>query len=175
MNKKVFDQLFIQESLKAESWEALSEDSCFAWSESLLEKYKDQVDWERISSNRGILWTDSMLDKFKFRVNWKKLSQTNNEILFSVRRLKKYIDFWDWSEISDYCYIEWTIELVDEFKERIDWNVFINSRHQKSVFSMAFVEQFYEHIPLSRIKDSQLWNSLVEESAKELTHKLLAE
>lgn len=181
MKNNEFSEQFLQESLEIDSWARLSEDSDFAWNENLLEKYKDKVDWDKISANSGILWTQSMLEKFYRKINWKELSGSDNKNLFSTPNLKKYADNWNWQEISKNSDIEWTLEKIEELKEFIDWKEFINKhslwcrREKSSYYSFDFFEKFREYIPATRIKDSALWDNLVEEKARKLAERLTGE
>lgn len=49
---------FMAKVLEDAAWSKLSER--FAWSEQLLEKYKDKVAWKEISGNGNIAWSTSV-------------------------------------------------------------------------------------------------------------------
>ena len=46
-----------------EAWDILSEE--FDWTESLLEKYQENLNWKSISENSQIKWNLTMLEKSK--------------------------------------------------------------------------------------------------------------
>ena len=73
MEKKMLNNDFILSIAEQEAWDKLSSE--LHWSETMLEKFKDNVNWEEISSNSEIFWTISMLKKFSYRIDWNELSR----------------------------------------------------------------------------------------------------
>lgn len=62
--------------IKEDAWKYLWK---LAWSEALLEKFKDRADWETVSGNRDIA-ANSI---FKNRINWSKLNRDFSKSLLS--------------------------------------------------------------------------------------------
>lgn len=160
--KASYDQMF--QNIESEAWSNLSRD--YHWNESLLEMYKDKVDWDEITSNHDIEWNVSMLEKFKDKINWKILSSTTQNSLLVPEILERFIDRWDWKELSKNCHIP--IETIRKMADYIDWKELITYNYREDIYGMAFYKEFADRIPESDLKDSCLWHVIVEEKVTTL-------
>lgn len=142
-NKDKADLIYNEliETAKKLAWEEHSGN--FAWTEELLEKYKDKVDWSEVSRNCEMQWTNTMLEKFKHLLDWKELSQ----VISNVELLDKFIDRWDWGEI-------------------------INSHYLTRHFNKEFLNKYIDHIPMINIKKTTLWRTLLVEEVKRIEHQI---
>jgi hypothetical protein len=177
MTKSLNDE-FMQQVATEQAWKNLSEE--FPWTESLLEKYFEKVDWKVISGNRNINWTIPMLQKFAKKIDWKVLSEHIDEDWFTEAHLEIFKDKWDWTEISSSDLLI-SSSLIDKYIDYVDWAVLIGEGHyyhneiQNDLFdAIDFYEKYKEHIPMSKIQDSQLWNKIVENRAKQLKSEILS-
>ena len=69
-----FNNQYLLKCATKEAWDILSEE--FDWTESLLEKYQENLNWEGISENSLIKWNLTMLYKFKDRLHRDILSKS---------------------------------------------------------------------------------------------------
>lgn len=173
VTKKLTNE-FMEKILNDSAWKELSKD--FAWTEQMLEKYKNRVDWKEISSNSNIVWTLAMLERFKKLVDWQELSSTSCETILTEACLEQFKDYWNWSELSNNTSLELTYELIDKFIDQWDWSELIyRSRwRDETLYSVDFLERYADKIPSSKLQDSCLWRQLVEERAKEVKFEVIA-
>lgn len=172
MATKNWNNDFMNKVLEEAAWEELSRE--FAWTEQLLEKYRDKVVWKGISNNYNIIWTIPMIEKFKNKINWDELSDSSNDHLFTVENLEKYKDYWNWHKLSRNSNLELTHALLEQFAEYWDWNDIIDSYKLEELYSMEFLEKYKDYIPASSLHHSRLWNKLIEDEKKQLKIQILS-
>lgn len=172
MATKKLTNEFMEKSLNDSAWKELSGD--FQWTEQMLEKHKDKVDWKEISNNSNIVWTPAMLEKFKKDIDWKELSKTSCETILTEECLEQFKEYWDWTELSDNSDIELNYQLIDRFIDQWNWSVLIDCWHSDELYNIEFLERYADKIPSSKLQNSRLWESLVEERAKDLKHEVIA-
>ena len=156
-----------------DAWKELS--GRFNWSENLLEKYQDKLDWNEISENRKIQWTIPMLDKFKDRINWDVFSMNPNKHLLTEAFIEAFQDKWNWSKLSDCYYLNITYKLLDKFADKWDWEKIIDRFHHSPVYEgkgMDFYLKYQEYIPANKLKNSRLWNEIVEQQKQQLIEEI---
>ena len=129
---------------------------------------KDKVDWECISMNSSIHWTVAMLQKFQGRIDWKALSRTGQKSLLCPEVVGKFENRWDWSELSGNS--DLPEDTIEKFADRIVWRELLNSYRgrDEKLFSMAFLHKFEKYISASILKESNLWDALVDEKRDDL-------
>jgi hypothetical protein len=137
-------------------WTELCQNQSIRWSEELIEKFKSRIDWDALSKsiinrcgrNSNPSFRDwDIVKKFESRWNWHLLSGSSENI--PVEILEQFIDKWDWKELIDNRYINWSFELFEKFKR---------------------------YIPVSdfdTLKRSGLWNDLVEIEQQIIVGKIL--
>lgn len=162
---------FMAKVLEDAAWAKLSER--FAWSEQLLEKYKDKVAWKETSGNGHIVWTSSMLEKFKNKINWDELSSSDNEDLFSAANLEKFKDYWNWHELSGNSSLKLTQALLEQFADYWDWSEIIEG-YREDLYGIDFFEKYQDHIPASALQSSRLWMLMVKEEENNLKMQILS-
>ena len=70
-----------------------------------------------------------LIDKFQGKWNWKKLSE-NISLDWSEDLIDTFIDLWSWEHSSDTeglisnAYLPWSVEFIEKYKEKIDWEYF---------------------------------------------------
>ena len=128
------------------------------------------MDWKEVSDNDAMYWTDSMLETFKDNIDWETLSRSHSVSLLRVENLEKYKDRWDWKELSDSRVIQWSLELIDRFIEYWDWEALISNYklNDLNLFNRSFLEKYRQYIPESKLKNSYLWDYLLDEKVREL-------
>lgn len=164
---------YLSQKIEEEAWKKISEQ--FPWTETLLEKFKNEVKWNRISYNSNILWTTSMLDKFKNLINWDILSYCNNKTLFNSRNLERYKDYWNWQSLSESQEVEFSYELIDKFIEKWKWEKLINNYNSSIhiLFCKEFLYRYKDYIPIMKLHDSHLWDCIINEQTEKIHIKLL--
>ncbi len=157
-----------------QAWKRLSAN--FGWTESLLEKYSDNVDWTEISGNRNIVWTIPMLQKFSDKIDWKVLSERFGEEWFTKAHLEAFKDKWDWNELSENFWIELTEEMIEKFADRWNWNRIIR-RFVESFYDsrgIDFYEKYKDYIPTNDIQYTNLWRGIIDQQTKQLMDEIMA-
>ena len=172
MATKVLSNEFMQNIATEEAWKELS--SNFNWSESLLEKYQDKVNWDEISENRNIRWTISMVHTFRKDINWDKFSAYADESILTEYYIEVFKDKWNWHELSNNGNVPMTDELLEKFADRWDWEQIIDS-YCHNIYdkrAIEFYEKFKDYIPVSKLQNTYLWRSIVEQRAKQLAEEI---
>ena len=168
MATKVLSNEFMQNIATEEAWKELS--SNFNWSETTLEKYQDKVNWDEISSNSNIRWTIPMIQKFQKKINWDKFSDYADENILTESYLEAFKEKWNWHNLSNNGRVQMTDELLEKYADRWDWGEIIDS-YCNDVYSkrpIEFYEKFKDYIPASKLQNTYLWRSIVEQRAKQL-------
>ena len=156
-----------------EAWNILSEE--FDWTESLLEKYQENLNWKSISENRQIKWNLTMLDKFKERLHWDILSKEIHSEQIIPEILEKFKERWDWYKLSANWHIDLTCETIDKYAECWDWKELIDHRFTSNPYEtdpIGFYEKYKKYIPHYILKDSSLWESIVNVRKEQLISTL---
>ena len=176
MAKTINDE-FMQQVATEQAWKDLSE--TFSWTETLLEKYSENVDWKLISTNGNIHWTISMLKKFSRKLDWSEISRNIDKEWFTEAHLEELKDKWDWS-ILTYFY-QLSEKLVDKYIDYIDWESFIGEKFNSGGLprddnfdAIAFYEKYKEHIPMSTFHESELWKKIVEQLRRKLMKEIMS-
>ena len=164
-----------------EAWKELSGN--FNWSEALLEKYQDKVNWDEISENRNIRWTIPMIQKFQKKINWEKFSDYANENVLTETIIEAFKDKWNWHNLSNNGNVPMTDELLEKYADRWDWSVIIKGdyrfhrdyRHNDNCIfekGIDFFERYKEHIPISKLQESSLWEKIVKQQKNQLIEEI---
>ena len=172
MATKNLSNEFMEKILNDSAWAELSEN--FAWTEQMLEKYKDKVNWKEISNNSYIVWTPAMLDKFKKLIDWKELSCTSCETILTENFLEQFKNYWDWSKLSGNGELKFNYQLIDRFIDLWDWSELIDRWGEDNLYNVDFLEHYIDKIPSNQLQDSKLWKELVAERAKELKLEVIS-
>lgn len=159
--------------LEEEAWKNLSYD--FNWTEQLLEKYQDKLDWESVSRSSNVHWTVPMLEKFRRKIDWKELSGTCQKSLLCPEVVEKFENCWDWTVLSGNSYLP--MATVEKMADRIVWKEVVNSYRSSDEYAFyeKLLEKFSDRIPASILKDSRLWNVLVEKKQEEILQRICLE
>ena len=181
MATKVLSNDFMQRIATDEAWKELSKD--FHWSESLLEKYQDNVDWAEISTNWNIGWTIPMIQKFKNRINWDSFSAYAREETLTENILSTFKDKWNWHKLSTNTRVKLSYELLDKFADLWDWEEIIGHADDYSfdedwkIFDgrgIDFYERYKDRIPAAKVQSSNLWREIVSQQKKQLIEDITA-
>jgi hypothetical protein len=174
MNAQKFNEEFFASVCEMEVWKQLSNDECFTWTETLIERYQDKIDWKELSRNSNIQWNIAMLDKYKNRIDWDELSWSSCHYLFTSEIMRKFKSKWNWSKLSSNRSVKWTTEKIEEFKDSVDWKE-IMDRSWDNLYSLEFFEKYKEHFPVSSLQHSQLWEHIVGIHKEKLIEKIISE
>jgi hypothetical protein len=178
-----FNDDFFANVREIEVWKRLSEDSSFAWSETLIDRYQDKIEWKSLSENSNVQWTASMLEKYKNKIDWRALSARNEYSsqngyglgCFSSENIRRFSSKWDWSALSSNPAVGWTMEKVEEFKDFIEWSRIIDlSWNNEDLYTPDFFEKFKDFFPVSSLQQSNMWNALLEIQKGKLIEEILA-
>lgn len=102
---------------------------------------------------------------------------------FILTNLENYVNNWNWSVLSENTDVNWTFEMIEEFKKNVDWEAFTQNYQglldinliNHSLYSIDFFERFQEYIPIENIQKTSLWHAMIDESKLKLAEKLLLE
>ena len=127
--------------------------------ESMMSLLLEEAAWKDLS--REIAWTEDLLEKYK-----------NQDSLLCPEVVEKFADYWDWTELSGNNHLP--IETVEKMADRIVWKQLLNTYHStdEKFFSKEFLKKFEKYIPASILRDSNLWDQLVEDKKKEIQKSL---
>ena len=164
------DLEIVERMLTPLAWDKLSEE--FAWTEELLEKYRERVKWSEISRNRNIVWNTSMIEKFKEDIDWEQFSYHNGRYA-TLKNLRLFKEYWHWSNLSENAELSWSENLLEEFADKWDWEKIIGNWYLEPFFSMEFVIRYQKHIPFALLHDSMLKNKLVDEIKERLVKQMM--
>ena len=164
MEKSKLNEGMLAIQLEEEAWKELSGD--IAWTESMLERYKDKVDWEAVCNNCNIHWNVAMLEKFRRQIDWTALSNTCQVSLLTPEVIGQFKANWDWTALSRND--ELPLETIEAMADCINWKELVNRYDRHDMFGSSFLEKFAEYIPASTLKSSRLWDALVDEKKREL-------
>lgn len=155
---------FLNSVLETEAWKELSQRESLSM--DFLEKYADKLDWEEVSGNQNVLWTMDGIAKFANRIEWEEFSRTCSESLISETSLQKFDNRWDWKNLSnrDRLYNDWS--LLEKFADKVNWGEVITNWNIER--PIEFFTHFQQYIPMSKLQESRLWDSMVEIRAKML-------
>ena len=162
MEQKLNNQ-YLMECATKEAWDILSED--FDWTESLLEKHQDKLNWKGISENSQIKWNITMLDKFKEKLHWDILSKEIHSEQITPEILNKFKDRWDWYKLSVNRHLNLTRDIIDKYAEYLDWKELIDHRFTSNPYDkdpIGFYERYKKYIPPYILKETCLWDSIVD-------------
>lgn len=153
---------FLNSVLEAEAWKQVSQSESFSM--DMLERYADKLDWEEISGNRDVLWTLDGINKFINRIDWDEFSSSCPDHIICEATLEKFGNRWDWKAISNRScfYNNWS--LLDKFIDKADWSEIITNWDIEK--PLEFFSRYQQYIPMSKLQDSRLWNTMVETRAK---------
>ena len=86
--------------------------------------------------------------------------------LISETTLLKFSGRWDWKNLSkrDVLYNNW--DLLDKFADKVNWGEVITNWNLERL--VEFFSHFQQHIPMGKLQNSRLWDSMVEALAKKL-------
>jgi hypothetical protein len=178
MNTENFNEAFFAQVREEEVWkELLQGDDDFVWTEALIERFQDKIDWKLLSGNRSVQWTTRLLDKYKEKLDWDDLSNSHVERLFTSENLRKFQSYWNWSNLSNNSSVGWTAEKIEEFKDLIQWDKFIDYYGCYSEYIMhpqAFFDKYKGRFSVSAFKDSSLWDAMVEKHKKQLIAEIFS-
>ena len=101
------------------SKDGLSRNTSITWSVELIEAFERKLDLEKLPL---VILSEDLLEKYNHKLDWSRVSQ---KYIFpnhgSMALIEKYINKWDWYWLSRNKSIPWSIELIDEFKDRWDY------------------------------------------------------
>lgn len=160
---------FLNSVLETEAWKEISGYELLSM--DILDKYADKLDWKEISENSNIIWTLEGINKFAGRLNWSDFSQNCPDHFINEITLQKFAHRWDWKAISNRAcfYNDWT--LLEKFADKADWSEVITNRNIEK--PLEFFNRFQQYVPMAKLQDSHLWNSMVEARAKRILQEVV--
>jgi len=88
---------------------------------------------------------DGFMNKMLECLAWSEISR---DFTFDEQLLAKFQENVDWPNISANSYIRWASTMLEEFKNRIDWDILSSSypcRREYCVFSISNLEKYKEY------------------------------
>jgi len=163
MTRKQFD-----DACERELWKQVSR--YMPWTEKQLAKHIDKIDWAELSNNDEMQWTESILTKYSNRLDWDNLSSNDAHSLTSISIVKQFADKWNWDrKINRF---NWTVELIKDFKDYIDWEDMYSYDDGKNEW---LFKNFEEEILSTITKHSKFIEMYAERNWRNLMDKINAE
>jgi len=125
----------IEAAARELNWERLSENTYLPWSIELIERYKEQWDWAALSANESLPWSSQLIAHFEDQWVWGGLGPANEQgdrlvewgitsneaIHWTSEMLERFCDKHDWFHISYASKVDWTIDVLYQFQEHLDY------------------------------------------------------
>lgn len=130
-----------------------------------IEKYQQYLDWYNICLNPKLPWQEeNLLEKWKDNIDWKGIAL--NTYFFETDKdfFQKHYDIWIQDKQAYFgCFsrnkaFPWTKELIDTYKEDIDWNFLC--RNEGVEWDKAMIAYFKEYIDWNELchNKSVVWD-----------------
>ncbi len=167
-----------------ELWQRISESTEINWSKEFLIENQDRFDWKELSGNTSLPWSSELIELFEERWDWQNLSMIiahrgfisyADYVDFVARYhvkldwaaicgddnitpdiVKHYSGLIDWSALSANILFPWSRELLVQYQDKIDWNIFSES------FFLRYCDPFFNTGTLELFKDQLDWSALSE-------------
>lgn len=139
----------IDKYLSKWDWEKLLQNPAISWSKKLIDKYYDIVekpyewtrenweisgyrgtipskflssDWSSICYSNKIDWTESFMEEFQEILNFKNVLSARNDLPWTIDLLEKFEEKWDWNLLSENENLFWSEEMISRFEHKWNWN-----------------------------------------------------
>lgn len=139
------------------------ENHLFSWNN--LKQFQHRWDWAVLSANESLPWSFELIDQFLCRWDWEQMLEMFIQIEspFLLEMVDRYgaqlstlpEGKWDtiWFVLSENDTIQWTTELLEKYKYKIDWQVLSDRTHRpislhsnhKLLYNPATLEQFKDY------------------------------
>ena len=151
------------------NWEGLSSNELIKWTLDSLKKYEDKIDWHKVSFNKSMPWSKEMIDMFAAKFDWEYISASMWEYMsWDEAFFDKYANRYNpkaWDEISSSRYIPWDINLVEKYKDKINWDgLSYYSRIAGS--NKELVIKYIDNLSCTEIHQKLLPNDVVQKMIK---------
>ncbi len=93
-------------------WNRLSSNDLLPWSVALIEKYESKWNWEYLLRNDAVKWDFALLKKYEDRIPWIV------DYEYSPGKFDRTASL----GVSGHEYIEWDVEMIQYFEEKLDLN-----------------------------------------------------
>ncbi|UEG55038.1 hypothetical protein LLH06_08685 [Mucilaginibacter daejeonensis] len=138
--EKYADRLFVYYQARDGGIGGLCENSTFPWTETLIREkahvinYTHGSGWNHLSSHPRLPMNIPFLKDFVEKLSFSQLS-SNISPNFNIEIVRTFPEkHWAWKALSDRQDLLWSPELLEEFKDRWDWQVIAANR---SVYEKA--------------------------------------
>jgi len=169
-----FDEEDFVIAIEKNDWKSVSKWHC--WTETQIDKYQDKLDWKLLSENYNykMKWSSSLLEKYEHKLDWDRLSENDNGHLFTIKKLHKFSDKWNWEILSSNRSAFQQVEQVEEFKDKIVWSELIErGTYYEDYFTFDFVKKYKSYIPADKFFKSALWKWILQDNEQEMFEKIL--
>lgn len=147
------------------------------WNISLLEKFKDKVDWKEVSSIISGIWSIQLLERFEEYLCWDILSSNPSPALLQEDIFDRFIDYWNWFNLTNNFQITWSIEMIDKYADYLDWKTLLDRLERLffdySIDPFKFYDRYKKYIPLDHLPKTELWVAMRKEVVKEEYSKIM--
>ena len=157
--------LFYQNKGVLWSYEYLDLNGCIApflsieipWTNSIIEKYKDQINWTKFSDRNDVKWNE-VIRKFTNFINWKILSKNEN-VNWTLYLIVEYENFIDFKELSSNPKVEWSRLLLNRYKEKLDWTKL--ALNTGIIWNSILLSEFKDYVSFYSLTRSQtfVWST----------------
>lgn len=147
------------------SWEAISCANISDINEDYIWQNRNELDWTFFSSNYDIPWSEDLIRRFEDYWDWQSLYY-NSGISFNKElpillpeeerwtfvygenlNPEEYIGKWSWTKINNLLIFNWTDELIEKYKQHINFHTLSQSKYVS--WSIELIEKY---------QDSWVWS-----------------
>jgi hypothetical protein len=137
--------------------------------------YANFIHWRALSSNNGFIWSESFINEHINDIDWAvfteclSTAETSSVMqnAFRAKVLELYADNLDFDILSENDQLNFTVELLECYKEKWNWGKLINNS------AIAWEEDLLRKfdnaisiIPYKALKESYMWTVLMEQRAE---------
>jgi len=132
---------------------------------AFLQEFKDEIDWNLLSSNTSISWSlifendyNTQKNAFELFINyWNPLRFSRNPNIwgFKDKIIKNLGSKLDWKLLSENSSFKWTDELLDTYKDSINWSAISRKPNYNVSWSVDLLKKFKDHLEWSSISQNK--------------------
>lgn len=131
-------------------WQFISGLKNVNWSKTLIDKYIEYWDWNILSSNSSIPIND-IFENYKNHLSYFHLT-SNKSFNLSIDFIKNNEDKeLNWFSISENTYLNWDLESIEHYKEKIKWFYFSSNFK----FTNEMIVKFEKHINFKQLSHNK--------------------
>jgi hypothetical protein len=103
-------------------WFYISRNSQLPWKDKgILYEWTDKINWSGIGLNEYLISQKGFIETFENELIEGNCLSGNNGTFWSEKIIDKYIDHWDWYNLSNNHAVPWSEALIEKYKHKLHW------------------------------------------------------